>query len=246
MFLKLRPLFYSLIFLSGLELIVFFHRHVLIILLFLMFFSFFQGYWMGKKWSFSILPVLFSISSGVLLYLVTLGFEQQVFIFLAFLMYYFSLFSAYRLGQYDGDRTAGGMNMSSAMATLFFVFSGSFGIYLNFLVPLYWLILVYLFATFLVSYQYLIIIKKEDKKTVWIYSFLLALVMAETIWVLSFWSFGYLTVGTVALIIYYVQWDLVRAYFLESLSRKKMATNFIFFSFMIALILISSKWLPSL
>ncbi|PIU07490.1 MAG: hypothetical protein COZ85_03280 [Candidatus Moranbacteria bacterium CG_4_8_14_3_um_filter_34_16] len=246
MFLKLRPLFYSLIFLGGLELIVFFHRHVLIILLFLMFFSFFQGHWMGRKWSFSVLPVLFSISSGVLLYLITLSFEQQIFILLAFLMYYLSLFGAYRLGQYDGDKTASGMNMSSAMSTLFFVFSSSFGIYLNFLVPLYWLILTYLIATLLVSYQYLIIIKKEDKKIVWIYSFLLALVMGEVIWVLSFWPFGYLTVGTVALIIYYIEWDLIRSYFLENLSRKKMATNFVFFSTMIALILTSSKWLPSL
>jgi len=227
-------------------LIVFFHRHVLIILLFLMIFSCFQGRWMGKKWSFSVLPVLFSISSGSLLYLITLSFEQQIFILLAFLMYYLSLFGAYRLGQYGGDKTAGGMNMSSSMATLFFVFSGSFGIYLNFLVPLYWLILTYLIATLLVSYQYLIIIKKEEKKIVWIYSFLLALVMGEIIWVLSFWPFGYLTVGTVALIIYYMQWDLIRSYFLEDLSRKKMATNFVFFSFMIVLILTSSKWLPSL
>jgi len=246
MFLKLRPFFYSLIFLGGLELIVFFHRHVLIILLFLMIFSCFQGRWMGKKWSFSVLPVLFSISSGSLLYLITLSFEQQIFILLAFLMYYLSLFGAYRLGQYDGDKTASGMNMSSAMSTLFFVFSSSFGIYLNFLVPLYWLILTYLIATLLVSYQYLIIIKKEEKKIVWIYSFLLALVMGEIIWVLSFWPFGYLTVGTVALIIYYMQWDLIRSYFLEDLSRKKMATNFVFFSIMIALILTSSKWLPSL
>ena len=248
MFLKLRPFFYTLIFLIGLELIVVFHRHVLVLVVFLFILSLYQGKDMGKKWKFSILPIFFTLSSTALLYLITVRYEQQIFILLTSFMYYLALFGAYRLTRYSLDQTARAMNMASSVSTIFFATAGAYGLYLNFLVPLWQLMVAYLVVTLLVSYQYFSIISPQDGdssgKKVWIYSFLLALSMSEIIWAINFWPFGYLTSGVIALILYYVLWDLIQSHFLNLLSRKRVVANLIFFSVMIFLVLFTSKWLP--
>lgn len=263
MFLKLQPLLYSLIFLIGLEAIVLEHKYVLIVVFFLFIISLYQGKIVGGKWKFSVLPVFFTLSSVALLYLITLNYEQQTFILLTSLMYYLSLFGAYRLNRYSGDQTARGMNMAATISTIFFTYAGAYGLYLNFLVPLWWLMIIYLVVTALVSYQYFSIIyfsnnsiknvnhkpadvkdKIKQRKMVLIYSFLIALAMVEVVWTISFWPFGYLTSGIIALILYYVLWDLIQSHFLNLLSKRRMIANLIFFSFAIALILISSRWMP--
>jgi len=244
MFLKLKPLLYSLLFYAGLEIIVSQPRFVFIVFVFLLVASLYEGRKIGGRWIFSVLPVLFAVSSTGLLYLIALTYEQQIFIFLAALMYYFSLFGAYRLGRYRQDQTARGLNMAAAAATIFFTYAGAYGFYLNFLVPLYYLMFAYLLVTLFVSYQYFIIIRPNDKKTVWLYCFLLALIMTEIVWTLNFWPFGYLTTGVIALILYYVLWDLTQGYFLNLLSKKRVIANMVFFSMMIILVLITAKWIP--
>jgi len=242
-FLKIQPLLYSLVFLAGLELILFEEGLVLVVSSFLFLISLYGGRKLGGKWFFSILPVFFTLSSVALLYLVTLRYEQQIFAAIASLMYYLSLYGAMRLGKYENDQTARGMNMAAMAATVFFAYAGAYGLYLNFLVPLYWLMLAYLAVTLLVSYQYFSLIKKETR-TVWTYSFILALIMAELIWTMNFWPFGYLTTGVIALILYYVLWDIVQSHFLNALSRKRAISNVFLFSFLIILILVTSKWIP--
>jgi len=244
MFLRLRPFFYSLIFLIGLETIVLWRAHVSIIIFFLLIFSIYQGKSVGKKWKFSVLPAFFTLTSSALLYLITLPYEKQIFIFLTAGMYYLSLFGAYRLNKYALDRTARAMNMSATVSTIFFTYTAAYGLYLNFLVPLWMLMAVYLLVTLLVSYQYFSIIKEDDKRIVWVYSFLLSLTMTEIVWAVNFWPFGYLTVGVIALILYYVLWDLIQSYFLNLLSQRRVVANLIFFSVVITLVLLSSKWIP--
>jgi len=230
--------------LLGLEAMVSRPDFVLGASLILLLISFFEGKKIGGKWIFVILPVFFTLSSIVLLYLITLPYEQQAFIFISSLMYYLSLFGAFRLGSYDGDKTARAMNMAAASATIFFMFSGAYGIYLNFLIPVHYLMLVYLISTLLISYQYFAIIKKDGRSTIWIYSFLLSLIMVELIWTMNFWPFGYLTTGVIALTLYYIFWDLVQSHFLNLLSRKRVVANMVVFSILITLVLISSKWFP--
>lgn len=244
-FLKFRPLIYTLVFAAGLEAVILWHRHVLLILSALFVLALFEGKNVGKKWKFSILPPLFSVSSVALLYLVTLGYEQQILILLTSVLYYLALFGAYRLGKYEKDQTARGMITAATAATVFFTYSGAYGLYLNFLVPLYVLMLAYLIVTVFVNYQYFSIIKTDDKKTVWLYSFILALVMAELIWTMNFWPFGYLTTGVIALILYYILWDVIQSHFLNILSRKRTLANMIFFSVLVAMVLLSSKWTPT-
>lgn len=244
MFLKLRPLLFSLVFLAGLELIVTGHSFVFPVTSFLILISLFEGRHLGRSWRFSILPIFFTISSISLLYLIGLPYEQHIYIVLASALYYMSLFGAHRLGDYAGDKTARGMNMAATSATIFFTYAGAYGLYLNFLVPLYTLMLAYLIITLLVSYQYFSIVKTDNAKIVWIYSFLLALAMAELIWTMNFWPFGYLTTGVIALILYYVLWDIIHSHFLSILTKKRIATNATVFSVLVILILLSSKWIP--
>lgn len=244
MFFKFRPLLFSLIFLASLEVIFSKGEYVFVVAIFLFLISLYEGKSVGGKIIFSILPVFFVLSSVALLYLIGDEYEQQVFIFLSSGMYYLSLFSAYRLGKYSGDQTAKGMNMAATAATIFFTYASAYGLYLNFLVPLYYLMLTYLIVTLLVSFQYFAIIKRDERKKVWMYSFLLALLMAEIIWTMNYWPFGYLTTGVIALILYYILWDLTQSYFLNLLSRKRVMANMVFFSCLVVLVLLSSKWMP--
>ncbi|PIP27728.1 MAG: hypothetical protein COX30_00330 [Candidatus Moranbacteria bacterium CG23_combo_of_CG06-09_8_20_14_all_39_10] len=244
MFLKFRPLLQSFIFIFGLEFILFRPDSFMLVMIFLLMVSAYGSRKIGGRWFFSVLPIFFTFSSLALLYLITLEFEQQIFIALASVMYYLSLLGAYRLGIYAGDKTARGMNMAAMAATIFFTCAGAYGLYLNFFVPLYYLMLVYLIVTLLVSYQYFSIIQSDNKKRAWTYSFLLALVMTELIWTMNFWPFGYLTTGVIALILYYVLWDLVQSYFLNILSKKRVVANMIFFSVLTVIVLLSAKWLP--
>ncbi|MFA6973609.1 MAG: hypothetical protein WC238_02590 [Parcubacteria group bacterium] len=246
MFLKLRPLFFSLIFFASLELIIFQPKLVFLIAIVLFFLSLYEGRKIGGRWLFSVLPVFFVLSSVALLYLIGIAFEQHIFIFLSSVMYYLSLLSAFRLGEYGNDQTAKGMNMAAASATIFFTYASAYGLYLNFLVPLYYLMFAYLMVTLLVSFQYFAIIKRDARKTVWMYSFLLALIMTEVVWTMNFWPFGYLTTGVIALILYYVLWDLTQSYFLNLLSRKRVVANLIFFSVLVIIVLLSAKWIPVL
>lgn len=244
MFLKLRLIIFSLLFLGGLELAVFQPRYIFVLAIFLGLLAFFEGKKSGGRWLFAILPAILAFFSVAQLYLIGLVYEKQIFILLVTGMYYLAVLSAYRLGQYSQDQTARGMNMAASTATIFFAYASVYGWYLNFLVPLYWLMLVYLAVTLFLSYQYFAIIKPDDKRKVWIYSFLLALLMTEIIWTMNFWPFGYLTTGVIALILFYVLWDLVQSYFLGLLSKRRVIANLVFFPLLIALVLMTSKWIP--
>ncbi len=243
MFIKIRPLLFSLFFWFLLEAISFFPSWVFWIASVVLVFSAWAGITIGKRWIFSIIPFFFALSCIGLLYLISLGLEEQIFIWLSVGIYYLGLYGINRLGLYAKDQTALAMLTTTLMAVIFFSFSSFYGIYLNFLVPAYILMLVYFLITFLISLAYFFLIQ-DKKKIALIYSFALALIMAELIWTMNFWPFGYLTTGVVALILYYILWDLVRSYFLGILSRKRVIINLIFFSFLIIWILVTCKWLP--
>ncbi len=245
MFFYFPAFFYALAFLAGLEIIICQPKLVAYAIVILVLISLWESEKIGKRWLFSIIPIIFSVSSVALLYFIDIPAEKQLFVFLSAFIYYLSLLSAYRLKNYSKDQTAMGLVMASGTAAVFFFYSASYGIYLNFAVPLWTLMLAYFLATFLTSCQYFQIIKDNEKKSALIYSLLLGMIMAEIAWIISFWPFGYLTTGIIALIFYYVLWDLIRSHFLNFLSKKRVTANIILFSFLISLILASSKWLPS-
>lgn len=199
----------------------------------------------GKKWSCVILLAVFSFSSALLHYLIDSVIEKQIFIILSSFLYYFSLLGIYRLGDYQKDQTARGLISASLATTAFFFYSSIYGAYLNFAVSLWVLMLLFLGVTYGISRQYFLLIN-SDKKVVSIYSLILAMAMAEIAWVINFWPFGYLTTGVIVLMLYYVLWDLIQSHFLNLLSKRRVVANMAFFSFLIILILTTSKWLPAI
>ena len=142
------------------------------------------------------------------------------------------------------DQTARGMLVAGSFTALFFSYSSFYGFYLNFLVPVSVLIVAYFLVTLLLGYGTLRFFEK-DRQKIWFFSLVVAFSMAQIVWTLNFWPFGYLTTGVIALILYYVLWEIVRSHFSLILSKKMMighlATNF----FLIVLVLLTSKWIPN-
>lgn len=197
----------------------------------------------SQRWSMTPMPVLFTLSTWGLLYFVQSRNQQYVLIALASIAYYLIHICLYRLHIYYKDETARGIIAAGSIATIFLFYAMFLGIYLNFNIPLWVLIVILTFVTVLISFQYLWMIS-DDKKNILNFSLILGLIMAEIIWVLNFWPFGYLTTAVIALIFYYVFWDLVKAHFLNELSKKRVVANMIFFGILITLVLLSTRWLP--
>jgi len=197
----------------------------------------------SRRISMTPLPMLFVISTIGLLYFAQSGKQQQTLIAICTIGYYFIHLALYRMRVYQKDQTAHGLISAGSIATIFLFYSTAYGIYLNFDIPLAIFMLVMMLATTIISFQYFWIINR-DKKNVLNYSLVLGLVMAEIVWVLNFWPFGYLTTGAITLIFYYVFWDLVQCHFLNELSKKRVVTNLVFFGVLVALVLSSTQWLP--
>lgn len=172
--------------------------------------------------------------------------KKQIFNILSSTIYYLALLGVYRLALRPKDQTAKAMLAAATASTMFFFYAASYGIYLNFAIPLWQLMTFYLLVTFSSSYQYFKAIDAESKKSSFNYSFLLGFVMMEIAWMINFWPFGYLTTGVILLIFYYILWDLTQSYFLDLLSKRRVLVNIIFFGFLIGSVLSSSRWFPNI
>lgn len=241
MFFHFKSLICAILFLAGLEFIFLNENLAWYAGAFLLFLSFWGAKWISGKYVFSIFPTTFSVSSILLFYLIDLGPSRQIFIAMSSAIYYFIFLGICRLKNYKEDQTAKGIVSGGLLATIFFFYSGFYGFYINFSIPLWLLMLVFLAITFVLSYHYLRMLSSEKKKAL-SYSLILGLAMAEISWVINFWPFGYLTTGVITLIFYYMFWDLAQSYFTEKLSKRKIVVNLAFFSLLIGLILISSRW----
>jgi hypothetical protein len=244
MFFHFQALAYSVLFFFILEMVVFDDSLIFWLALALIGTTLWGIKKILKKFIFSAIPVIFSVSATAMLYLIDSRTEKHIFIFLGSAVYYMALLGIFRLKFAPQDKTARGMIAASGFTALFFFYSATYGIYLNFSVPLWSLMLVFLAITWMVSYEYFSIIN-PDRKTVRSYSLILGMLMAEIAWTINFWPFGYLTTGVIALILYYIFWDLTQSHFLHTLSQKRLIANLIFFSAIIGIILATSRWLPS-
>lgn len=197
-----------------------------------------------KRSTDTFLPGLLSFAVPTLLSLIDSPIQRQIFVGLSALMYYFALLGLYRLHHSPNDKTARAFLNSAAVAGLFFYYTGIYGFYLNFSFPLWGLMLLYFLGTALTSYKTLtgvghIGVQGRRRK---LYSMLLGLFMGEMAWVISFWPFGYLTTGSLALVFFYLAWDTSFDAFYETLSLKKALLRTLFFVFLIGVVLFSTPW----
>ncbi|HOX10911.1 MAG TPA: hypothetical protein P5323_01585 [Candidatus Moranbacteria bacterium] len=189
------------------------------------------------------IPLFFAVSTWVLLFFVQSPKQQYTLLALSAIAYYFIHIALYRLNVYYKDKTARGIVAAGSLATIFIFYAAAYGIYLNYAIPLWVLMASLMLVTALVSFQYLWLIH-ENKKNVLNHSLILGFIIAEIVWVLNFWPFGYLTTSVITLIFYYVFWDLTACHFLDKLSKKRVIANIVFFGFLVVLVLSSARWMP--
>jgi hypothetical protein len=243
MIFHLQSLFYALIFLTGLEIFSFGQGAIFYLSLAFVFSAIWGSRGISRKFDF-VIPAVMALSALALLYLIDFNIERQIFIGIVSILFYLTLLGNYRLKKYPHDKTAQAIMAASVMVAIFIFYAVSYGIYLNFSIPLWLLMCFFLAVTFFVSQQYFSNVEKE-KKLVRIYSIILGMIMAEVAWVINFWPFGYLTTGAISLILYYIFWDLTQSYFQDILSKRRVITNIVFFTLLITMLLVSSRWLPA-
>ncbi len=199
------------------------------------------------KIRFFILPFFLTLGAVLLLPLIDSPAESEAFIVLAAGVFYLAALGSHRLGKYDRDKTAKAMISLASFAALFCWFTASYGWYLNIALPVWIIILLFAFVSFIISFQsFLAEQLPVNRFQRIIYSLFLAYLMAGVIWMQNFWPFGYLTTGVVALIVYYSAWNLVRGYFLDSLTVKKIIFSSFFLVGSATVILLSAKWYPAM
>ena len=192
--------------------------------------------------SHSIVTVFFLSSLG-LLYFVNSDAEQNILVAFLALIFYFLEISLYRLHKYKKDETALGIFAACSIATAFLAYAFFLAAYLNFAIPLWFLMLVFLIVTTSLSYQSFSFITDGRKQSM-NYALVAGFAMAEIVWIISFWPFGYLTTAVITLTFYYVFWDMMLSNFLGRLSKKRIVTHLVIISLMIVMVLASSHWLP--
>lgn len=190
----------------------------------------------------SFLPSLLAFSSPTLLSLVSSPSRKHWFIVLSSLMYYFALLAIYRLRGSPSDKTGSAFLQSAGVAGLFFVYAAAYGFYLNFSVPLWELTAVSFAATTLASYQMFRGGMKRGRKEIFSYSLFLGAFLGEVTWALNFWPFGYLTIGSATVIIFYLFWDLTNDIVEHRFSLRKLWWQAGILLVLLVLLIASSPW----
>lgn len=258
MFLKIQPIIYSFIFLVLLE-IMFFREELFWWIFFAMIFlSFFMIWPFVRKIYFLAIPLLISVNSVVFLFLVDSKIEKQIFIGLTVAIYYLTLLGTYRLKFYCRDETARAMLDLGALTAVFFSFVCGYALFLNYQIEIWTLLIAFCGVVFFVSFPsfYICAISKckekkvahlgkifeTNKAKITFLSLILAVVMAQIIWGISFWPFSYLTIGVILLILFFVLWNIGRSYFLGSFSFKNALISGVGAILLITIILVTAQW----
>lgn len=194
------------------------------------------------KWYPAFLPGVVSFSTLLLLSLIDVVFEQQVFVFVATILFYSSLLGIYRLKLIPSDETARALLKAAALASLFYTYAAAYGLYLNYDVPLALLMLVFFLATAIVAFQTLYWAGRDDTREILLTALALGTVMGELIWTVHFWPFGYLTIGAAMLIFFFFLWRLVLDLLRDNLAWKRFLIEGATLILLLGLLLLTSPW----
>jgi len=269
MFLRFKLIVLSLVLAISLGVFSWSADFYFVVLGFLILFNLFLIWPLSGKLRFLAIPFFLSIGSLNLLYLIDGQVERILFIVLATFIHYLSLLGVYRLKQYDCDQTAQGMINLATIVTVFFWFVSNYGWYLNFNIDSWVLVATFITSTFLIALpslticfvscykiryrqkkqrktkkNFIIALREQSKveKVALFFSIVLAFIMGEIIWGLSFWPFGYLITGMTAVIIFFLFWSVIRRFILGRLTRKFVAVNMVVMLTLVVLMILTSPW----
>lgn len=229
--------------------------------------STFSSFWITR---YKFLPVMLTAisSTSIVLFFITLGDRnfQYLYMTLSSFIFMFALIGLDKFFVQQREYGSEGrekrikifdsgfnLNQSIIMISLFLLSSGIYGIYINFAFST-WIVIFIIFLGVFASTIYLTrinFIKSKElelhldsakNKTFTFYSFLLAFLMSELVWTISFWPANQLTVGAIVLITYYTAWNILRSYLRNELTRSVIIYNLIFFLIFGFTIMATSKW----
>lgn len=242
----LRSIFYSIVFLCGIESIISFslladsNRTFFVSGFFII--ALFSGYNVGKRVLYAFLPGAIAGSSLALLYFIDNIFEQQIFGVLVALLFYSTLLGIKRIIKNPFDMTARSLFSAALIATMFLFYAAVYGFYINIEIPLWLFLLIHFVFVTLVT---LVSLRaySSDIRRILLYSVTIAFAMIQLVWMANFWPFGYLTMAAISLMFYYVLWDLVQMVFLETLSKKRIVITIIYCVVLTLTVLLTTQWL---
>ncbi len=202
--------------------------------------------WISRKYFHFIILAFLFVGSVLLLPLIDSPSQAKAFLVLSAGVFYLAVLGAYRLGKYEKDLTAKAMSNLAALSALFCWFTAGYGWYLNIASPAWIIMILFAIITFPIAYALFIVneLKMNRSQRVF-YGVFLSYLIAVSIWFQSSWPFGYLTTGVAALIIFYSGWEIIRNYFLDKMTAKRLAFNILFLAGTASLILLSAKWYPA-
>ncbi len=187
-------------------------------------------------------PLILVFIIPLLLSLIDNTVNAVVFMLIGSVLYYLSFLSLYRLRNAPHDQTAQSMLHSTLMAASFFFFTSLMGLYLNFELSIAFLMLVVAVVISIITFVSFLTVSRDEKERNILYSTLVGVLMGELFFIASFWPFGYLTIGSVLVSIYFLFWEIALDAFKNSLSLRKAMTRVLFITFLIVLVLWSSPW----
>jgi len=145
------------------------------------------------------------------------------------------------------------LNQAIILISVFLLSSGVYGIYIDLDLPV-WTVMAVIFTGVFFSTLYLakinflkskaleLHLSSHKNRTFTFYSFLFGFLMAELIWAISFSPANHLTIGAIALSLYYSLWNILRSYLRNELTKKIIVLNLAFFAFATSIILLTGKW----
>ncbi|MFZ1720395.1 MAG: hypothetical protein WAU28_03525 [Candidatus Moraniibacteriota bacterium] len=188
------------------------------------------------------IPLLFSLSTPTLLFLIDSRINQHIFVGISTIAFYSLLLGLYRLRFAPSDETALAFMHAGGMASLLLFYAAGYGLYLNFDIPLWMLMTTVGLSTFWVAYQMFRVMVKKKRRTQFLCAAFLSLVMTEASLIASMWPFGYLTTAALLLIVFFFVWEgLLLPPNSRFFDRKFLWQTLLLFGFS-ALLLYSSPW----
>jgi hypothetical protein len=202
----------------------------------------FSVYRVTKRVSGVPIPLLFSLATPTLLFLIDSRTNQHVFAVLSSLAFYSLLLGLYRLRFAPTDETARAFLYAGGMAALFLFYAACYGLYLNFTIPLSALMVTFGLGTFGVAFQMFSVVMRKNSSDILLASILLSLVMTEASLIASMWPFGYLTTAACLTLVFFFPWEALFLAAIGSLEKRRMLWRAALLLLLAALLLWSSPW----
>lgn len=220
-------------------------------------------FWIAHKKTLAMIPGLL-LASGSLAFLLTIGQGalQKYFIVFVSLLFIVAMVGISRFFTPPEERpqdqkaplldSGFNLNQTIIMFSIFFLSAGIYGIYIIADMHPWQMMLVIFVGIYLASYYLIKInfIKSQEmelhldyykNRTFNFYSFLLALLMIELVWVMMFLPINHLTFGAIILTIFFSYWNIIMNHLRNELTRKKLIGNTLFFVFAVSVIILTSR-----